>query len=131
VFFSVTVGTETLSERMSLDFETTEWRGELERPEEVVCFLEFRSASCNFMNELFNVVDTVFTKCRCNNCIIRERKSVSVNLTISTFIDQTRNGVTSGITKSDVGFNPSNHVPSSFVKLNEDTIMKLSKSEEL
>jgi hypothetical protein len=30
-----------------------------------------------------------------------------------------------------VGFNPSYHVPSSFVKLNEDTIMKLSKSEEL
>jgi hypothetical protein len=131
VFFSVTVGTETLSERVSLDFETTEWRGEFERPEEVVCFLEFRSNSGNFVNELFNVVDAVFTKCLGNNSVIRERKSVSVNLTISTFIDQTRDGVTSGITKSDVGFNPSDHVPSCFVKLNKDTIMKLSKSEEL
>jgi hypothetical protein len=63
VLFSVTVGTETLSERVSLDFEATEWRGELERPKEVVGFLEFRSTSSNFVNELFNVVDTVFTKC--------------------------------------------------------------------
>jgi hypothetical protein len=30
-----------------------------------------------------------------------------------------------------MGFNPSDHVPSGFVKFNEDTIMKLSKSEEL
>ena len=131
MFFSVTVGTETLSERVSLDFKTTEWRREFERPEEVVCFLEFRSTSRDFVNELFNVVNAVFTKFLSNNSVIRKRKSVSVNLTISTFIDQTRDSVTSGITESDMGFNPSDHVPSGFVKFNEDTIMELSKSEEL
>jgi hypothetical protein len=39
--------------------------------------------------------------------------------------------VSGWVSKSDMGLNNSNHVPCGFVKLDEHTIMQLSKSEEL
>jgi len=51
---SVTVGTVSLTERVSLDLESTEWGGELEWPEEVVGFLELWSAGDDLVDEVLD-----------------------------------------------------------------------------
>ena len=71
-FFSVTVSSESLCEGVSLDLESTERGTELEWPEEVVDFLEFWTASDDFVNDILNTVETVLSKDTLDNGVVGE-----------------------------------------------------------
>ena len=116
---------------MSLDFPSTLRVGELEWPEEVVGLLEVRTAGDDFVDEIFNAVDTLLGKFTSDDGVIRKRKSASVNFTVTSLVDKVGDGGSGWETVGDERLNDSDHVPGSFVKLNEDGVVDLSKSKEL
>ena len=130
-FISGSEGTEALDEGVSLDLESTEWRGELEWPQEVVGFLELWSAGNDLVNEVLHAVDARCTESVGDDAIVGERNTLSVDLSESTFVDQLGNGLLGWETVSDVWLNDSNHVPGSLVELNEHSIVQLSESQKL
>lgn len=130
-FFSVSEGTISLSECVSLDLESTKWRREFEWPEEVVGFLEFWSTSSDFVDQIFNARDTNFAEFSSNDGVVSKWNSASVNLTVSSLVDQVGNGLSRWESVSHKWLNDSDHVPGSLVKLNEGTVMELSQSKEL
>ena len=90
---SVSVGTISLSERVSLDLESTEWRRELEWPEEVVGFLELWSTSSDFVDQVFNARDTNLAEFSSDDGVVSKWNSASVNLTVSSLVDQVGDGL--------------------------------------
>jgi len=87
-FFSVTPSTVTFTESVSLLFKATEWGRELHWPEEVVGFLEVWATSDDFVDQIFNAVDTNLTKGIGNDLVISEWNSSSINLTVTSLVDQ-------------------------------------------
>lgn len=61
-----------MTEGVSLDFESTEWGGKLEWPEEVVGLLEVLSAGDNLVDEILNAVDTVLTELSSDDAVVSE-----------------------------------------------------------
>ena len=72
---SVSKGAVSLSESVSLDLESSERGRKLEWPQEIVSFLELRSAGNNLMNEVLNAVDSVLTELTGNDAIVSEWNS--------------------------------------------------------
>jgi hypothetical protein len=130
-FFSVTVSSESLCEGVSLDLESTERGTELEWPEEVVDFLEFWTASDDFMDDILNTVETVLSKDTLDNGVVGEWDSASIDFTVTSLVDELLNGVSGWETESNKWFDHSEHVPSGLVELDEDTVVQLSDSKEL
>ena len=83
------------------------------------------------MGEVLNAVDTVDSELTSNDAVVGKWDSASVNLTSTSLVDEVLDHVSGWVSESNMGLNNSNHVPCGFVKLDEHTIMQLSKSEEL
>ena len=83
------------------------------------------------MDEILNAVDSVFAELTSNDAVISEWDSASVDLTSSSLVNEVLDHVSGWESESDMGLNHSNHVPCGFVKLDEYTVVQLSKSEEL
>lgn len=128
---SVSVGTISLSEGVSLDLESTEWGGELEWPEEVVDLLELGSAGHDLVDEILHAVDTVGSELVGDDAVVGEWDSASVDLAISSLVDELGDGLSGWVTEGDVWLNNTDHVPGGLVKLDKNTVVELSKSEEL
>ena len=78
---------------MSLDLESTKWRRELEWPEEVVGFLELWSTSSDFVDQVFNARDTNLAELSSDDGVVSKWNSASVNLTVSSLVDQVGDGL--------------------------------------
>jgi len=77
---------------VSLDLKSTVWRIELEWPQEVVGLLELWSAGGNLVNEVLNAGDSVLSELVSDDRVIGEWDSASVHLTITSLVDELRNG---------------------------------------
>jgi len=129
-FFSVTPVT-TLLEGVSLVVESTLGRAELERPHEVVGFLEVRSDSVELVDQVFNADDLLLSENLFDDFVGSDGNSLLVDLTETSLVDQVRDGVSGGISESDVRFDLLDHVKSSSVDSNEGSVVDLSESEQL
>jgi len=97
---SVSVSTISLSERVSLELEATEWGGELEWPQEVVGSLEVWSTSGDFVNETLNAGNSTVdvsvlvlgAKGIGDDAVVSEWDSASVDLTIASLVDELADG---------------------------------------
>jgi len=104
VVFTVT-GFTVLNEVVSLlTLETTSWVRELEGPEEVVGLLEVWTNSVDFVNEIFNTDNTVFTEFLSNDSIVSDWDSLLVNLSETTLVDKFTNGLKVWSTVGNVWF---------------------------
>jgi len=121
-FVSVTPVT-TLVEGMSLVVESTLGGAKLEGPEEVVGFLEVGSDSVDFVDQIFNTDDAVLTKGLLNDFIGSEGNSLLVDLTETSLVNQVRDGVSGGVSESDVRFDLLDHVKSSSVDSDEGSVV--------
>ena len=81
------------------------------------------------MDEILNAVDTVFAELTSNDAVISEWDSASVDLTSSSLVDEVLDHMSGWVSESDMWLNHSDHVPCCFVKLDEYTVVQLSKSE--
>lgn len=129
--FSVTVGTVSLTEGVSLLLESTGWGVELDWPEEVGGLLEVGTAGDDFVDEILNAVDSVLGELSGNDGVVGEWKSSSVNLTGSSLVDELGDGLSSWVSIGDEWLDHLEHVGGGLVQLDEDTVVDLSKSEQL
>ncbi len=83
------------------------------------------------MDEVFDARNTMFAEFSSNDGVVSKWNSASINLTVSSLVDQVGDGVSGWETVSHEWLDNSNHVPGSLVKLDESTVMELSQSEEL
>ena len=129
VFFSVSPISSSL-ERMSLVRESPSWSSKLEWPKEVVSLFEVGSYSMDFVDQIFNVVNTVLSKWFSNDGVWWERDSLSVDFTESSLEDEFSNWFSGRISKSNVRLNFSKQVWWSFVDSDKSSVVDLSKSEQ-
>jgi len=115
---------------VSLVVETTSGGIELEGPEEVVGFLEVRSDGDEFVNEIFNAVDSLSAESLLDDGVIGKRDSLSVNLSETSLEDELLDGLSSGVSKSDEGEDLLEHVKGGLVDSEEGTVVELSESEQ-
>ena len=116
-------------EGVSLIVETTSGGVELEGPEEVVGFLEGRSNGDEFVDEIFNAVDSLSAESLLNDCIVSEGDSLSVDLSETSLEDEFLDGLSSGISEGDEGENLLEHVKGGLVDSEESSVVELSESE--
>lgn len=128
---SVSEGSISLEETVSLLLEPTVGGGELEGPEEVVGLLELRSDGNNLVNEVLDGVDSELSELTLNDGIVSERDSGSVDLSVSSLVNELLDGGSGWVSVGDEWFDDLDHVHGGLVQLNEDTVVELSKSEEL
>jgi len=121
-FFSATPVT-TLLEGVSLVAESTLGGAKLERPEEVVGLLEVRSDGVDFVDQIFNADDSELTKNLFNDFVGGNGDSLLVDLTETSLVDQIGDSVSGGKAESDIRFDLLDHVKSSSVDSDEDTIV--------
>ena len=130
-FLSVSEGSESLCELMSLDLPSSKWGGKLEWPDEVVDFLEIWSTGDNLVNNVLDACNTKRSEAFSNDWVISKRNSSSIDLSVSSFIHQVRNGGSWWETVSNEWFDHLEHVPCGLVKLDKNSVVELSKSEKL
>ena len=117
---------------MSLLGETLSGGGELEWPEEVVGFLEGGSDSPDLVDEVLHRGNTVLlTEGLLNDGVVVKSNTHSVDLTVSSLVDQASDGVAGWVAVGDVWLDGSEHVDGGSVELDEDTVVELSESQEL
>lgn len=113
----------TLLERMSLVAETALGGSELEGPEEVVGNLEVRSDSVDFVDQIFNTDDAILTKSLFNDLIGGNGDSLLIDLSVSSLVDHVGDGMSGGITESDIRLDLLDHVKSSSVNSDEGGVV--------
>jgi hypothetical protein len=111
--------------------ETTVGVRELERPKEIVCFLEVLSGVIDLMNKILNADDTELAKDLLDDSVIVEGNALLVDLSVSTLVDKFTDGLQVRGTVSDVGLDQLKHLSGSVGETEEDTVVDLEKTEQL
>eukprot|EP00355_Strombidium_rassoulzadegani_P010277 CAMPEP_0168624756 /NCGR_PEP_ID=MMETSP0449_2-20121227/9605_1 /TAXON_ID=1082188 /ORGANISM="Strombidium rassoulzadegani, Strain ras09" /LENGTH=170 /DNA_ID=CAMNT_0008666379 /DNA_START=99 /DNA_END=611 /DNA_ORIENTATION=- len=128
---SVSEGAVALVEGVSLDLEASEGRGELEGPEEVVGLLELGAAGGDLVDEVLDAGDAGLSESVADDAVIGEGDSSSVDLSVSSLVNQLSNGFPGGVSVGHEGLNHPDHVPGGLVQLHEHAVVDLSQSQQL
>ena len=83
------------------------------------------------MDQILNAVDTLLTKGARDDRVVVQSESLSVDLAEAALVDKLADGVTGWVTIGDVRLDHADHVDGSTVKLDEDTVVELTETEEL
>ena len=129
----LTVAPDTaLLEWMSLLLESLGWGVELEWPEEVVGLLEVLTAGPDLVDEVLDASEAgILGKGVGNNAVVAESNSGSVDLSVSSLVDELADVVAGWVSVGDERLNESDHVDGGSVQLDEHSVVELSQTEEL
>ena len=116
---------------MSLGSKALKRRGELEWPEEVVCFLELGSKSGDFMDKILNASNSVLSKDSLNDVVVSQGDSRAVDLAVASLVDELLDGCLGWVSIGNVRLNTSEHVDGGLVQSHEHSVVQLSQSKEL
>lgn len=132
VLLSVTSGT-TLDKVLELSLNTpaTRWVRQLEWTQEVVSLLEVWSNGVDFVNQVLNGDDTVFTELALDDGIVGKSDSLLVDLTVTSLVQKLSNGGQRWVTVSDVWLSKLQELRSSLGDSNKDTGVDLEQSKQL
>ena len=83
------------------------------------------------MDKVLNASDAGFAELTSDNGVIGEWESASVDLAVSSLVDQLGDGGSGWETVGDEWLDDSDHVPGGLVQLHEHSVVQLSQSEEL
>lgn len=131
-FFTVTERT-TLDKvlEFSVNTPTTVWIRQFEWPQEVVSLFEVWTNRVDFVNQVFNRLDTVFTQVSFNESVVTQSNSLLVDLTETSLVDQFSNGSQRWVTVSNVWFNQLQQFSGSLSDFDENTSVDLQQSQQL
>jgi len=115
---------------MSLVWESSSRSSKFEWPQEVVSFFEVGTNSVDFVDQIFNVVDTVLSKGFSYDSVWWERDSLSVDFTISSLENEFSNGFSWRISEGDIRLNFSEEIWWSLVDSDKSSVVDLSQSEQ-
>ncbi len=118
-------------EAVSLGDETSSWRGKLEGPEESVDFLEVWTNGEDLVDDIFGTMDTEVSKVLRDERVVSQRDSRSVDLQVTSLVNQLSDSGKGRMTESNIGSNSSKHLHDRTIDLQEDTVVKLLQSEKL
>merc|ERR1711909_6003 len=128
--FSVTVIT-SFNEVVGDLLESTLWCGQFQWPQEGSGLFEVGSNSEDLVDQIFHADDTLLAQSSFDDGVVRKWSSSALNTSMTTFVDQFLDSFQVRITPCDHWFGHSEHLKSSFVQLDKDSIVDLSKTEEL
>jgi len=83
------------------------------------------------VDEVLNAGDSGLAEFSSDDRVVGEWDSASVDLTVSSLVDELGDGGSGWETICDKWLDDSNHVPGGLVELDEHTVVELSQSEEL
>ena len=84
------------------------------------------------MNEVFDAGDSsILSQGIGNDAVITKSGSLSVDLSVSSLVDELANIVTGWVSVSDVWLDKSDHVDGGTVKLDKHSVVELSQTEKL
>ena len=93
--------------------------------------LEVGTDSPDLVDEILNADNTFLAESLLDGRVVVKSNSGSVDLTVSSLVDELADGIAGGVAVGDVGLDHSDHVDRGAVQLDENTVMELTKSEEL
>lgn len=107
--------------------------GELEGPEEVVGLLEVGADGPELVDEVLNAVDAGVLESLTvsDDGVIGDGDSGSVNLTVSSLVDESLESGSGGVSVGDVRLDHSDHVDGGLGHSDEHSVVELSESKEL
>ena len=114
-----------------LSMETTTGGAQFEWPQEVIGLLEVGSTLDDLIDDVFDTKEAFVTKLRLNDLVVGESDPLTIDLGISSSIDELSDSCSSGITPGNTVTDMLKHIQSGFVQFNKSGIMNLSQSEEL
>jgi len=124
-------GISALGKVDSLVGEAAERGGQLERPEEVVGLLEVRPAGVDLMYQVLHADDVMLAQREVDDLVVSQRKSLLVDLAMTTLVQQLFDGLQGGSAIGNVRFHQTEHVAGGLVELDKNTVVHLSQSQQL
>lgn len=104
---------------------------EFEVPQEVGGLFEMWAHSDDFMNQVLDTDDVELAEGLLNHLVLCDPVSLLLDLRESSLVDQLPDCADCRISPGDEGFSQSQHVQSSLVQSDEDTVVDLSQSQKL
>lgn len=104
---------------------------ELERPQSIRDLLEIRTNSEDLVDDILNRDDTKFTKLLLNNQVVRDWDALSIDLEITSLVDELSDTLQVRLTIRNVWLDEGQHLRSGLCELDEDSIVDLEQSQEL
>lgn len=111
--------------------ETTSGVGELEGPQEVGGLLEVGADGVNLVDKILNADNTVLAKVLLDDLVVGERETLAVDLAVTALVDELTDGLEVGVTVGNVGVDDGEHLGSSLVQADKDTVVDLEKTQQL
>jgi hypothetical protein len=129
-------GITSLDEVTALHGEASKRGGELEGPDEVVGFLEVGTNRVDLVDEVLHADDTLLAESLLNDRVVGEGNALASttgdgDLPEATLVDELLDRLEVRVPPSDVGLNTTEHVEGRLVDLDEDTVVDLTKTEQL
>ena len=82
------------------------------------------------MNEVFNADDVLGSEGVRNDVVVGQGDALLVNLTVTTFVDEVRDGLEGGLTVGDVGLDATEHGHGGVVDFEKDSVVKLTQAQK-
>ncbi len=95
---------------VSLLFNSTSWRVESEWEEEIVNLFEFESKVVNLVDDVLDALDAVLSETLLDDLVLDQGDSLSVELSVSSLVDQGLDGVLGWESVGDIRLDLSEHV---------------------
>jgi len=105
--------------------ESTEWVGQLEWPQEVGSLLEVWSSGEDLVDQILDGDDSVFSEVFLNEGVVGERDSLSMDLSVTSLVDEFSNGLQVWLSVGNVWLNQLKHLGGSLGELDEDSVVDL------
>ncbi|CAM6002815.1 unnamed protein product [Sphagnum balticum] len=103
---------------------------QLEGPEEVVGLLEVGSHRVDLVDEVLSSANSVIPEGLRNDGVVGEGDALSVDLSVSSLVDELADVFAGRVAVGDVGLNPPKEVDGGLVDAHEDTVVELAESEQ-
>ena len=110
--------------------ESARWVTQLERPQKVAGLLEVGAHGKDFMNQVLHTHNTKLAEFVFDNGIVRERDTLLVHLSVTTFVHKLTGSLERGVPVRDIRLHNLEHFGGSFRKANEDPIVDLKKPKK-
>jgi len=120
-----------LDEVVNLLSPSTAGSVQLEGPQEVAGVLEVGSDGEDLVDQVFDADDSVLAEVAFDDVVVGQGGTLSLHLSESSLVDKFSDGLQVGGSPGDVGLADSQHVDCGLVKLDEDTVVDLAKTEKL
>lgn len=111
--------------------EAASWVGQLEWPQEVARLLKVGTHGVDLVNQVLHADDAILAKMLLNDSIVGERKTLLVDLAITTLVDELANRLEVGVAVCDEWLDDAQHLDGGLCQAHEDTIVDLKQTEEL